>query len=728
MSEYKLFHKIPKKAEFHSVVMTTYSFDFYHFESQVLRTLKRKGITNVNVFCDTIMLDQSIGYAMGNLKELSSSYSVNSVSSIGAFHPKVSLLAGDNHVMLLQGSGNITNGGHGKNHEIFSVFYADKENNEQLDLIQEAWHYIKNLTKGIKGLSSDKLNWVTDNCFLLNKSPSELHKFHNISDNYSAALLYNDETSILEQLKSLIPNDLIKNIKIFSPFYDENGATIDKLLSYFINSNADVFLQSNKGIHPHKMKKSNRVNFYSWDSVERAKAKKQGRKLHAKILWFQGESENYCLFGSANSTQRAFGDKSRGANDEFSVLIKVKDDYLLEELQLNGAFESIKPQDNKKEQEIENINQKEQNLNSSKVKLLSVDFDGKELTLYTESNKKFENIKCIVFDKWGERLYASNLSKLERRIEIELPKEINNKSSYIILLDRDDKPISNKQIVNNLNDLWTTNPSIENRKLMKLGSFIEEGRNGFFDVIDFYNILNITQQKKFKQISSNVSDLSDKEEIQNVSGLTYDEAININKESEEFHKIIKQHNSIKIWDSIEKYFNTSSLLQAEEEMDDEEEGDASTGRERIEKKQSNVSISLNSEKVLFDRRKRLTKFFNNYIKSLRKSCQTEGYQVSLIDFAMYLIVLKQIIDFVNRKVIFKIDNEVKDPVILPVWGNLTELNSFAGALLNILGGFINLLSHASLFDTSDEYLTKKKEHYIKVTRRSSIFCFEFIFS
>ena len=722
MSEYRLFHKIPKRAEFHSVIMTTYSFDFYHFESQVLRTLKGKGITNVNVFCDPVMLDQSIGYAMGNLKEISTSYSVNSISSIGAFHPKVSLFAGDNHVMLLQGSGNITTGGHGKNHEIFSVFYADIDNKEQLPLIQEAWHYIKSLTKGVKGLSSEKLNWVSDNCSLLKEDPSVLHQFHSISNEFSAALLYNDETSILQQLKRLIPKSTINRIKIFSPFYDENGSTIEKLLSHFDNSKADLFLQNNKGIHPYKMNKSDRISFYSWDSTNRVKDQKKDRKLHAKILWFESDNEHYCLLGSANATNRAFGDASRGANDEFSVLVRVKDDYMLEELQLNGSYELITPQDNKKVQEIENKNQEEQSLNSSKIKLLSVDFDGKILTFYSKSKDKFESIKCIVYDKWGEILFASNLSKLYNKIEIELPSNISNRSSYIVLLDSNDQPISNKQIINNLNELWGTNPSIENRKLMKLGSFIEEGRNGFFDIIDFYNILNISKQKKIKQYTSNTSDVANENDIQNASGLTYDEAINIDKESDEFHKIIKQHSTIKIWDAFEKYFNTLSLLQAEEDMDDEEEGDASIGREREEKQQVNNPIPLNSEKVLLDRKKKLSKFFGNYHKSLKRSCETEGYQVSLIDFAMYLIVLKQIVDFVNRKVIFKVDSDIKDPVILPVLGNLTELNSFSGALLNLLGGFINLLNHASLFSTSDEYLTKKKEHYIKVTRRSSLFC------
>ena len=99
--ENKLFHEIPKGADFHSAIMTTYSFDFYHFESQVLKTLKSKGVTNISVFADTTMLDQSIGFATAYLKSLSTSYSVCGVPCKGAFHPKLTILPGEEDVMLI---------------------------------------------------------------------------------------------------------------------------------------------------------------------------------------------------------------------------------------------------------------------------------------------------------------------------------------------------------------------------------------------------------------------------------------------------------------------------------------------------------------------------------------------------------------------------------------------------------------------------------------------------
>ena len=143
--------------------MTTFSFDFHHFESQVLKQLKKNGVTNVSLFADGAMLDECIGLATGHLKSLGTSYSINGIPSGGAFHSKLTLLASETEVMLLQGSGNITSGGHGKNHEIFNGFYATLENQTQLPLILEAWDYIISITAGVKGFSSDKLDWITQN-------------------------------------------------------------------------------------------------------------------------------------------------------------------------------------------------------------------------------------------------------------------------------------------------------------------------------------------------------------------------------------------------------------------------------------------------------------------------------------------------------------------------------------------------------------------------------------
>ena len=270
MIEKKLFYEIKKNADFHSLVMTTFSFDFHHFEAQVFKQIKQKGITNVCLFVDEKMLDESIGFATGNLKGLSSQYSVNGIASKGVFHPKIALFVGEKEIMLLQGSGNITAGGHGKNHELFSVLYATTEDTVQLPLIIETWNYIKNSTQNVKGFSQEKLVWIENNAPLLSKLKSKNHTFYKLSDTIEAALLYNEKTGIFKQLTSLIKNQEVNKIKVVSPFYDENGALLLSLSKAFKDCSIEAYLQDNKGIHPHKMETQKNITFYSWDATERA--------------------------------------------------------------------------------------------------------------------------------------------------------------------------------------------------------------------------------------------------------------------------------------------------------------------------------------------------------------------------------------------------------------------------------------------------------------------------
>ena len=728
MSELKLFREVPKSADFHSAVMTTFSFDFHHFESQVLRELKRKGITNVNLFADTAMLDKSIGFSTGHLKSLSTSYSINSIPCLGAFHPKITILAGENDVLLLQGSGNITNGGHGKNHELFTVFYANKEDQTQLPIIQEAWLYLRRLTNKIEGISSEKLDWVSSNCNLLTEIKIKTHQFSKIDTNFSAALLYNDETSIWQQLIGMVPSESIKNIKVFSPFYDEKGTLLNRLSVQYNNCTIDAYLQPNKGIHPFKMEKQDEISFISWESTNRAKETtvKYKRKLHSKLFWFDTGEDQYCLLGSPNATLAAFGTETkRGVNDEFAVLIKVSDKQILEELKLTGEIELLTPTENIDDQAVEEEIENDQTKNNSKIKLLGLDQDDKNLTLFIQNKTILKSSILALYDNWGQELERLTLNITKSKIRIELKNKVNtNMLAFVQFINSENEALSNKQVVNKLHELWNTNPSAENRRLMKLGSLIESGNGGVFDVVEFYNTIQSNRKHIEKKTSGGSgSDNEEKEDNESSpASLTYEEAIALNKDTVEQQKILKQHSSIRIWDSIEKYFKELAIAEEDEDMDDEEEGDATTSRTRTEKKERTFSIPLNSVKVLERRRASIEKFLTNYSIGLNKSIAEKDHQIGLVDMAMFLIVMKHLIQFTDRKVVFKVtvDNNYES-VLYPLSGKLTGLSNFSGATLNLLGAFVNLLCNSSFDSGHDEYTQKKLIHYQVLVRRTSLF-------
>ena len=122
---------------------------------------------------------------------------------------------------------------------------------------------MQRLTTKIDGISSEKLDWVSSNCNLLTDIKIKLHQFSEIETNLSAAILYNEETSIWQQLKELVTSGSIKNIKIFSPFYDEKGTLLNRLSAQYNNCTIDAYLQPNRGIHPFKMEEQNKIRFIS---------------------------------------------------------------------------------------------------------------------------------------------------------------------------------------------------------------------------------------------------------------------------------------------------------------------------------------------------------------------------------------------------------------------------------------------------------------------------------
>lgn len=722
MAEKKLFDEIPKSAEFHSAVLTSFSFDFYHFESQVLRALKAKGVTNVNLFVDSRMLDQSIGFATGHLKSLSTSYSVAGIHSKGVFHPKISLLAGDKDVMLLFGSGNLTNGGHGKNHEAFTVYYATEEDTTQLTLILEAWAYLKRITRDVQGVSKEKLKWVEDNCDLLRKPIDPLHQFHAISEDYKALLLYNDESGIWSQLKSVMPTD-IEDIKVFCPFYDESGSLLLKLREQFPIASIEAFLQKGKGIHPFKLEEGTGIRYYSWDETKRGK--ERDSKLHAKLFWFKSGNEEYLVLGSANATISAFGtDTARGVNEEFSVLIQVNGTNILKTLGLDGRAKSAKPQDNKLEDAVEVDDRKEPNVKRSLVKLNSSDLNGKRITLFYNALEGSIKAKLAIYNSWGENLETKELTLSGEKATKELSFKNTKEIAFVTLLDLEDKVISNKQPVNNTQALWNTNPSTENRKLLKLSSLIETGTNGVFDIIDFYNTIQSTSDHKPDK--KNVRKGRTEGEVEkDTEELSYDEAIAKENERKEKESRLTMSNSIRIFDAIERHYNQLATKQEEGDMDDEEEGDASSSNERDEDqgKKRVVSEYLHSLKVLADRRKKIEKFFTNYDVIVRKFI-SEDRSLDLTEFAMFLITLKQAIIFASTPLSIKTIAEGEEFDNLPLlhlrswdWEN----RSYSNIIVNTIGSFVNALCAAPIERHEEEYYIQKLEHYQKLSLMNALF-------
>lgn len=716
MIEKKIYAEIPGgRDRFHSAVLTSFSFDFHHFEFQVLKTLRGKWIGNIAVMADQRKLDEVMGCLSGGLKDISRTYSVNGVKAKGAFHPKINFFIGDNSLLMLFGSGNITPGGHGKNHELFTGFIADSNNVEQLPILLEAWEYIKRLAEDIKGYSSERLlKLIPENCTLLQGQLEEQHRFCNIDNNFDVALLYNTSKSyIFKQLIDKIPADDIEEISIISPYYDEDGELISELANYFGRANIRVFLAEKFGLPPVEFPGMKQVQFYSWETTRRARQKLKNqrdftRKLHSKFIRFQGKSLDYLLLGSANATTFGMGTLSKKPiNEEFCALYRTKDIDWLKEFGVHGKLKKASLIEYTRDNNLETgIDEGKKSKIPQKINITSADLSGETLSVFLYKAASLQNEYLCLHDDYGSQIASISINGhlKDGKIILRINNEVKERSPlYLLITNADNTPISNKQVINYTDKLISTIPSHANRNIQKILYSLEANKINEFKILEYLNELEKGKQDSHKKSKDAVAERSVSENRSEFDSaeFSYVDALKVLKSKDHKTSIINSYHTVRFWEMINRIFYEKHQDNQNSIMDEEEEANAEVSRERskVEKPESEEKMDL---KDTINKMGILTK---NYCISIQKVINLEQHNPGIIDFTKFLLithVLTAIAFFVQFKS-KNIDQE-KD-----TRKNLKD--AWKENTLRIIKKFTQLLIKHSYCDKEDElYLLKKKEH------------------
>lgn len=486
-NERNIFQDLPAN-KFHSAVFTSFTMDLSHFDNQVLRVLQEKKVCSFNILMDQRQLDKYIDFAIPSVNHVGKEYSVTGILSQGAFHPKLSLFIGEKDLLLLYGSGNLTVPGLGKNHEVFSGLYAKEEDQTQMPLIIEAWSFILRHCRNVDGYVRRRVeNEIVENSTLLRQKVKYIpHSFINIDKSLSAALLYNEENdSIFHQMVNLIPFDEISLVTVVSPYYDVDGSALLGLLKEAPNAKMEVLLQQECQLPPNKIKKDKRIRFIDFDMTERGGDKSYNSFaftpfLHAKIFHFKTKSGEYCVIGSANATEAALGVNGKAKNEEFCVLLYSSNRHFLKELGLTKR-ETLEM----KVTEIERKSSGSKNENNFKVKIDSVDYRDGIISIYYADNKLKGSIDLIGFDRNGNQLFKKSIKLVNRPLSVEIDEKVIKQVLYFQLFDKENKPVSNKQIVNDVEALDRTTPSPRNREINRLLSKVERGNYDGLEIMEF---------------------------------------------------------------------------------------------------------------------------------------------------------------------------------------------------------------------------------------------------
>lgn len=578
-----------KNGKYHSALLTTYAIDLIHFDNQILNMLHRKQICSVNVFVDANQMQRSIEYVTPfYMRNIGREYCITSINSVGAFHPKINFFVGDESVLVVFGTGNLTVTGHGKNHEVFTGFMIDETDRTHRPLIEECWRYLIQFVDQCGNFECNRiLHEIPDNCIYLDSSYKIIpHSMHEVQKGLFASLLYNEpKSSILQQISKLVPLSEVQKVTVLSPYFDENGESLITLSRICPNATINVLMQKECSLPPCKLPPNDKINFYDFNETKRGKItfKAFDRQLHAKILHFKTNDSEFCIIGSANATIAGLGKLSkRGKNEEFCVLYSSKERDFLTLLGLKTR-EKLDIPVGELERRVVNpaigVN--------CIIRILSAQYESGKLYI-TCGTDISSDIQVVVDNGIDSFVFEIDKNAYGKYI---LDVKLRTTQYICFLIDRNNNRVSNKVFVNWIESLETTNPSPMTRNLNRFISSIENNGYNGMEVVDIlsdvmWNLVNsvdnISPNIKLSSVNKNKLDSS-------LPNLKYNPEYD--NDDVKSSSVLKIDHTSRLIECIENSIRKRIDLINDAIMDEEEEGIAETSNNREIEEQQDILIN-----------------------------------------------------------------------------------------------------------------------------------------
>jgi len=596
-NEHAIFLDIPngkRNGRYHSAILTTYSIDLIHFDRHLLNMLHRKQICSVNIFADYNQVRREIEYVNPYfVKNIGKEYSLTCIDSLGAYHPKINFFVGDDSVLVVFGTGNLTVTGQGKNHEAFTGLMIDESNEKHRPLIEECWRYITGFTNICSSFEKNRiLHEIPDNCRFLDSNYKIIpHKLCEVQRGLEAALLYNDESSsVLKQIADIVPLHKVEKVTVVSPFFDEKGETLLSLSALCPKAKMDVLIQEKCSLPPCKMPDNKNISFYNFDETTRGKIKFStsdfNRQLHAKIYHFKTSDREYCVIGSANATIAGLGTmQNRGMNDEFGIIYVSKKTDFLNELGLK-----VRKKLSRKVREMKRSAYEEKDDFSIKYRILYAQYNSGKLTI--ECQQTIPDNAFIAVN-YGDKVDILEISDYEKEHYVAETKLDKVATCYVV--NSNEECLSNKVFINRIDKLETTNPSQTSRNLNRIIARIEdEGYDGL-EVADMLSdimmdLVDETDEALKVRVASSLRKA--KQKYNTLPDIKYNAAYD-NDEVHSSRPILVDRTS-RLVECIEDSIKRKIRSIDDALNDEEEEGSAETSNDREIEEYEEISVTTDN--------------------------------------------------------------------------------------------------------------------------------------
>jgi len=515
------------------ILITTYAYNQKFFENHLFSRFEDN--TFPLILVDYHEYQENV-LDYGESKLIESKYFIEPIKCAKIFHPKLLLTIDEENINCIIGSNNLTFGGYVKNLEILFNLKLNIENKVPYKLISDIEDFLKKLTPLIKSQPhQEKLKKILSSL----RSKIDSKKFSE-EKNRESWIIHNLDRPIYSQILQKISGN-VKEIYVISPFYSDCKNFYQEVLDDCEKINFLV-QQENTNLPKNILKDITHVNFYELRT-------EQDRFVHAKLVYFVTEDENYLFGGSANFTKPAL---LKQENIELGVLTKI-------DMSFNEVLEDIGKKSHINLQEIKSASkdQDKKDKTEKKFRLIEVKYEDEKIILKTEKDiNQINNIKIFINEELKEYPYEIKDKKIIFKIPSEDQQEFKSSAAVNIQVKvNGKKDVSDYRL-------------IHNRKLFP-ANFDELNQ---FDIEDDNYLFNILKKLSKKKNLANFKPV-----LEELSGKSV-----FSREDKE-KSILELKNKIKSIEPSEKDIDLKQVIQ-----------------KIIKKKQKNIERAIDHESVKKD--------------------------------------------------------------------------------------------------------------------------------
>ena len=697
MNFHNIFNEISRN-KYHSAIFTSFSINLYYWDIQVMKALRAKGIENVSALIDDECLSdqlQNFSYQIGASR--AKTFSLFGYRAKGAFHPKIMFFAGNDSVLVFVGSGNLTSCGHGGNLEIWNSIGVSSTTDPTYPVMRDIWNYLKGLYVGLGEEGSNLIRSVEDNCSLLLGDDHESgNQEYPIDDKFTISFFHDGaHENIFDEMSHWIGDDVISEIVVMSPFYDDAAKLLHALDDRYHPKVMKVIRQTNFGSFPQRKKLPDNCKVYLWDDCVREREMK--KMFHAKCFFFRGRSQYYFVCGSANASVAAMGLSGvPEINHEACIGYKSSViDYWAE----SGI--TLGREDYSDESQVSD-GKTDRGLKPLWIKEASYEFNFIRLSILSNDITGTYTIRVVSADRKNSVTHSVKVKEGENEVEYEIEHDFI--PLFVWVEDTKGERVSNNQFMISRIGVESSDPSADNLGFRRNIHQIEQGN--FFNpsVIRFFE--DVLSDKDVTTLKSGVTAPTEKMIKDDKNAVTYETYEEYKKDNHAVSRMDKRisqasYRAVSLMDSIISYINKSSESHEDDQIDEEEMEDVSqsTGKEKPSRDRSKLP-AVNSLQNYLKRMHKALKEYENRVRkatllSLDKYASHDYKDLTLQDLKQYLTAVFVVNRYVGHCARLVGTKELYDVLeLMPIAFNEKKRNTVTEFIYRMISSFgLSVIQH-----------------------------------